>query len=184
MPALSPQEHVTTGTSSPPQDSIPEVMATEAEAYSRKRRKRMELVNVTVVKEDYEKLKALGGDNTDHVVAALTHYLHALKNTAFRRDPECLGWNRGPVVNFPCGVPKDIANQIRNLPGRFDEHTIEAVRLMFREEASDSSPVSAAPTHRLKAALGRSLLLATCAGLVFFASRILRLVDNLSLINR
>jgi len=146
--------------------------------------KRMELVNVTLAKEDYEKLKAVGGLNCDYIEKALTRYIHVLKDMTFRRDPECWGWGRGPVVIFPCAVPKDIADKMRNLPGRFDEHAIEAIRLLFREDGTSAGPTIISPKSRLKSALSRGVLFSTYTGLVFFASRLLRLIDNLSIVNR
>jgi hypothetical protein len=184
MVALPPQENFTSDASGSPPSMTRKILTTEVRACFQGPRRRMELVNITVVKEDFEKLKALGGFNTDYMAMALTHYVHVLKNTTFPRDPASLGWRRGSVVSFPCGIPKDIADEVRNFPGRFDEHTIEAVRCLFREDVSGSGPVSVSPNPRLTSALSGGLLFATCAGLVFFASRILRFVNNLALVNR
>jgi len=35
------------------------------------------------------------------------------------------------MVDFLAAIPRVLADEIRNLPGRFDGHTIEAVHLFF-----------------------------------------------------
>jgi len=95
---------------------------------------RRELVTVTVERRDYEKLKADGDPYSNEVIMALRHYVDLIRETDWRPSEASFGWERGPVVHFFSAIPKDLADQIRNLPGRFDGHTIEAVRLWLREE--------------------------------------------------
>ncbi len=75
------------------------------------------------------------------------------------------------MVSFPCAIPADLLGEIRNLPSRFDGHTIEAVRLFFYEEAGASADVS----QEFRSGLGwrRSLVSATFGALSLFISRIL-----------
>lgn len=54
------------------------------------------------------------------------------------------------MVDFLAAIPRVLADEIRNLPGRFDGHTIEAVHLFFCAE-SDSPEESS-----LKLALGQT----------------------------
>ena len=95
---------------------------------------RRELVTVTVQRRDYEKLKAAGDPDSDDIIIALRHYLDLIRETDWRPSEASFGWERGPVVHFFTAMPKDLADEIRNLPGRFDGHTIEAIRLFFDEE--------------------------------------------------
>jgi len=92
---------------------------------------RRELVTMTVAEEDFRRLKASGGLLADQLGAALHRYLHIKENAARRAQRNGHGWARGPVVSFPCAIPKTLTDDIRNLGGRFDSHTIEAVRIFF-----------------------------------------------------
>jgi hypothetical protein len=89
---------------------------------------RLELVSVTVTKEDYAKLKATGGPHPDQISMALRYYLDKVNKTSRHLHVSDLGWNRGPVTTFPCALPKSLLDDVRNLEGRFDSHTIEAVK--------------------------------------------------------
>jgi len=98
---------------------------------------RREIVSVAVTEEDYARLKAAGGPHPDQIGTALRYYLHAIGTTSTRRRIRDVGWARGPVMIFLCALPKQLLDQVRNLTGRFDTHTIEAVRL-YMLECSDS----------------------------------------------
>lgn len=89
---------------------------------------RRELVSVAVTKEDYEKLKATGGPHPDQISTALQYYLDIVVKTETHLTAGDLGWNRGPVTIFLCALPKNLLDDVRNLSGRFDSHTIEAVK--------------------------------------------------------
>jgi len=87
--------------------------------------RKKELVTITLTQEDYEKLKAAGGHLQSQVERALGNYLKARRHLQVTN----LGWQRGPVMSFLCAIPKNLSNQIRNLSGRFDSHTILAFRM-------------------------------------------------------
>ena len=89
---------------------------------------RLELVSVTVTKENYAKLKATGGPHPDQISTALRYYLDAVNKASMHLHVSDVGWNRGPVTTFPCALPKSLLDDVRNLEGRFDSHTIEAVK--------------------------------------------------------
>lgn len=89
---------------------------------------RRELVSVAVTTEDYEKLKATGGPHPDQISTALRYYLDIVCKTDTHLTAGNPGWNRGPVTTFLCALPKSLLDDVRNLAGRFDSHTIEAVK--------------------------------------------------------
>jgi hypothetical protein len=102
---------------------------------------RRELVTVTVAEEDFRRLKASESLLADQLGMALRRYLHIIQNAAGRVQMNRHGWARGPVVSFPCAISKTLTDEIRNLGGRFDSHTIEAVGLFFgKVNASSSNP--------------------------------------------
>ena len=181
MYAPAHQEHFCADTQ--PSLTPPKVVVSTVRVPARKIRRRLELVNVSVAKDDYEKLKAFGGCNRDHIEMALSSYLHLMKNTTLPRGAMGLGWRRGPVISFLCTLPKELLVELRNLPGRLDDHVIQAVRLLFQDDGSGSH-VRQVPKSHLSAALTRGFLFATYAGAAFFVSRILRVVENLSPFNR
>jgi hypothetical protein len=92
---------------------------------------RRELVTMTVSREDYAKLKAVGGPRPAHIDSALRQYLSVMKETPLYAPPDNPAWRRGPVVSFLCAIPRQLCDEIRSLSGRFDSHTIRAFRLFF-----------------------------------------------------
>lgn len=104
--------------------------------------KRRELVTVTVTEEDFRRLKASGELLVDQLGMALRRYLHIKEKASRRAQMNGHGWARGPVVSFPCAISKTLTDEIRNLGGRFDSHTIEAVRIFFlgKADASNNNP--------------------------------------------
>jgi len=88
-----------------------------------------EIVTVTLTQEDYEKLKAAGSPLQAHVDRALLNYLRAIHQTSIHPQVDDSGWQRGPVTSFLCAIPKNLSEQMRNLSGRFDSHTIQAFRI-------------------------------------------------------
>jgi len=93
-----------------------------------------ELVTITVTQQDYADLKAAGGPDPDDIISALGHYVNLMNQTDWRPLRNSFGWSRGPVAHFLIAIPKGLAAQIRDLPGCFDGHTIEAVRVFFARE--------------------------------------------------
>jgi hypothetical protein len=97
---------------------------------------RSEIVTVTVTKGDYRKLAGSRAPCADQVGKALREYLHAVMFEGYIQELErSHGWARGPVVSFKLPLPKDLVEKVRSLRGRFDGHTLEAVRLLMRGDA-------------------------------------------------
>jgi len=92
---------------------------------------RNEICTVVLRREDYTELKKVGGPRTDQVHMALQHYLKMIREGKWL--PAAGGKNcfRGNVVNFQCALRKDLCREVRKLGGRFDSHTIEAIRLFL-----------------------------------------------------
>jgi hypothetical protein len=130
---------------------------------------RRELVTVTVTEEDFRRLKTSGGLLADRLGMALRRYLHIKESAAGRAQMNRHGWARGPVVSFPCAISKTLTDKIRNLGGRFDSHTIEAVGLFFgKSDASNSSPHE----NRSLPKLHRNLISMALGALSLLVSRI------------
>jgi hypothetical protein len=81
-------------------------------------------------------MKAAGGPHPDHIQTALKQYVDAVRKTGRSPCKVSFGWKRGEVVYIPVAITKDLADEIRTLPGRFDGHTIEAVHLLFNGNGS------------------------------------------------
>jgi hypothetical protein len=108
------------------ENSTPDVI------YLGKSRARCEIVTVVMRMEDYLKLKEVGGPRPDQIHMALNHYLEMISKTGWRpkyKGPSRLDEN---VTAYKCTLPKSLCEDVRNLKGRFDDHTIEAVRLFLR----------------------------------------------------
>jgi len=84
--------------------------------------------------EDYARLKATGSLHPDLIQMALRRYVYLIRENGWRPRQTSFGWNRGRVVHFPTAIPKGLADEIRNLSGRFDGHTIEAINLLLMGE--------------------------------------------------
>jgi len=104
-----------------------------------------EIVTITVTRADYSTLKAMDGPYPDEITKALQYYVDLVRETDWRPRGVSFGWSRGPVVHFLTAIPKVIADQVRSLPGRFDGHTIEAVRLYLGGEADILDAASQQP---------------------------------------
>lgn len=119
---------------------------------------RREVVTVAVKAEDFGRLKAAGGPHPDVINAALRHYVDLVREKGWRPRETSFGWQRGSVVHFPCAIAKDLAHEIRNLAGRFDGHTIEAVHLLLNAAAPSSNTIPqeilSSPTLRSSFASG------------------------------
>jgi hypothetical protein len=92
---------------------------------------RPEIVTIVIRREDYARLKHAGGPRPDQICMALRHYLKVLGETRWRPEARTEQALSTQVTTYQCGVPKDLCDEIRRLPGRFDTHTIEAVRLFM-----------------------------------------------------
>lgn len=129
-----------------------------------------EILTITVTSADYAALKAAGGPNPDHITTALKYYVDLVRETDWRPQDISFGWSRGPVVHFLTAIPKNVADEIRRLPGRFDGHTIEAVRIFIGGEADILDAASHEPSF---ASLRGDWVFAQLGALRFFVSRLL-----------
>ena len=88
-------------------------------------------LRIALTQGDYDELKKAGGPRADQIHMALRHYLKLLKETDWR--PTINGVDRmySTVTIFQCAVQKNLCDEIRDLGGRFDAHTVEAVRLFL-----------------------------------------------------
>lgn len=128
-----------------------------------------EIVTITVTQADYAALKAAGGPDPDDITMALNYYVDLLRETDWRPQDISFGWSRGPVVHFLTAIPKYVADEIRSLPGRFDGHTIEAVRMFLGGESDILDAASQEPGF---ASLGGDWVFAQLGALRFFVSRL------------
>lgn len=132
--------------------------------------RRRELVTITVTEEDFLRLKASGRCWQDQLGVALRRYLHIKENSRHHVQLKAHGWARGPVVSFPSAIPKVITDGIRNLGGRFDNHTIEAVRvfLLGKVDGSHIIPHENGSRPRLHRSTGSTAL----SALSLFVARV------------
>jgi hypothetical protein len=102
---------------------------------------RSEIVTIAVTKEDHIRLTAAGASYSNEISSALRYYLHAVKHGDYIQQLErSHGWARGPVVSFKLPLPKDLVDEVRSLKGRFDGHTLEAVRLLMSGQPGSDDP--------------------------------------------
>ncbi len=90
-----------------------------------------EIITVLVRVEDYNTLKKEGGPRPDQVFLALRHYLQLLRDGKWKPEMSDFCHAGGRVKTFRCAIPKVLRDEIRYLGGRFDAHTLEAVRLFL-----------------------------------------------------
>lgn len=92
---------------------------------------RCEMVTIAITQEDYDELKKSGGPRADQIHMALRHYLKMLNKSSWRPTPNGIERMYSTCTIFQCAVHKDLCDEIRDLGGRFDAHTMEAVRLFL-----------------------------------------------------
>ncbi len=91
---------------------------------------RYEVINVLMRRQDYESLRKLGGPRPDQISMAFRHYLKLIAETKWR--PEMSKTNGASrLATYQCPISKDLWREIRNLGGRVDSHTVEAIRLFL-----------------------------------------------------
>jgi hypothetical protein len=90
---------------------------------------RCEMVTIALTQDDYDELKRAGGPRPDQIHMALQHYLKMLKETNWRPTTNGIERMYSTCTIFQCAVQKELCDEIRDLGGRFDAHTVEAVRL-------------------------------------------------------
>jgi hypothetical protein len=92
---------------------------------------RYEMVTIAITHEDHDELKKSGGPRADQIHMALRHYLKMLNETGWRPTANGVERMYSTCTIFQCAVRKDLCDEIRDLGGRFDAHTMEAVRLFL-----------------------------------------------------
>ncbi|MBI5248304.1 MAG: hypothetical protein HY912_02315 [Desulfomonile tiedjei] len=93
---------------------------------------RCEMVTVVMRQEDYQALKEMGGPRPDHVHMALNHYLDTMSKFGWRPVPSGQLRLYENLTTYKCTLLKSLCDDVRCLKGRFDYHTIEAIRLYLR----------------------------------------------------
>ncbi len=89
------------------------------------------------MRREDESLQKQGGTRSDQISMALRHYLKLIAEK--KGHPEMIDTankTRG-FTTFQCAISKDLWDDIRNLGGRIDSHTVEAVRLFPLRDSSD-----------------------------------------------
>ncbi|MGO9569928.1 MAG: hypothetical protein ACLP5H_20545 [Desulfomonilaceae bacterium] len=104
---------------------------TRSEECRRTKALRFEMVTIAVTQEDYDALKKSGGPRTDQIHMALRHYLKMLNETSWRPTANGVARMYSTCTIFQCAVEKVLCDEIRDLGGRFDAHTMEAMRLFL-----------------------------------------------------
>ena len=72
-----------------------------------------------------------GGPRPDQISMALRHYLKLIAETKWRPEMSDAANRARRFATFQCTVSKDLWDDIRNLGGRVDSHTVEAIRLFL-----------------------------------------------------
>ncbi|MGO9122503.1 MAG: hypothetical protein ACLQPD_33420 [Desulfomonilaceae bacterium] len=90
-----------------------------------------EIINVLMRREDYESLEKQRGPRPDQISMALRHYLKLIAETKWRPEMSDQANRARRFATFHCTVSKDLWDDIRNLEGRVDSHTVEAIRLFL-----------------------------------------------------
>ncbi len=89
------------------------------------------IINVLMRQEDFESLKKRGGPQPYHISMAFRHYLKLIAETKWRPEMSDAVDSARRFRTFQCTVPKDLWEHIRNMGGRVDSHTVEAIRLFL-----------------------------------------------------
>jgi hypothetical protein len=92
---------------------------------------RHEIINVLMRRQDYESLRNLGGPRPDQISMALRHYLKLIAETKWLPEMSNGAKETLRLATYQCPVSKDLWKEIRDLGGRVDNHTMEAVRLFL-----------------------------------------------------
>jgi hypothetical protein len=104
----------------------------ESGAYDQIHTHRYEIINALMRRQDYESLKKRGGPQPYQISMALRHYLKLIAETKWRSEMSDAVDRALRFATFQCTVSKDLWDDIRNLGGRVDSHTVEAIRLFLR----------------------------------------------------
>ena len=96
-----------------------------------------EIVTVLARREDYAELKKKGGPIGSQIAIAMRHYLKLLQGVEGSSEMPSSRQDIGLVTTFQCGIPKNLCGEMRNLGGRFDFHTIDAIHLFVHGSMSN-----------------------------------------------
>jgi hypothetical protein len=88
------------------------------------------------LREDYAELKKKGGPLGSQIAIAMRHYLNKMQGVKGGTEMPSSRQEMGLVTTFQCGIPKSLCGEMRNLGGRFDFHTIDAIHLFVQGSAS------------------------------------------------
>jgi len=88
-----------------------------------------ELVTVMMRQIDYSQLTSRGLPMDVQVSLALQHYLLLVEEGRWLADSAALNPPPGKWKSVRCAIARQICDQLRGLPGRFDLHALQAVRL-------------------------------------------------------
>ena len=107
-----------------------------AARHEKERSAQYEIVTVLARREDYAKLKKKGGPLGSHIAIAMRHYLSQMPAVQEGSQMPDSRRNMALVTTFQCGVPKELCGELRNLGGRFDFHTIDAIHMFVQGSVS------------------------------------------------
>ena len=96
-----------------------------------------EIVTVLARREDYAELKKKGDSIGNQIAVAMRHYLKRMEGVNATSGTPGLRQDMGLVTTFQCGIPKNLCGEMRNLGGRFDFHTIDAIHLFVHGSESN-----------------------------------------------
>lgn len=88
-----------------------------------------ELVTVIMRKKDFDQFIARKLPMEVQVSLALQHYLKLVREGRWMGDNGSSPVWKGKVVSVSCALAKHLCDELRDVPGRFDLHTLQAVRL-------------------------------------------------------
>lgn len=117
--------------------TIQRIESVAAAQHENVRSAKYEIVTVLARREDYAELKKKGGPIASHIAVAMRHYLKQVQGTKGGSKMPSSRQDMGLVTTFQCGIPKNLCGEIRNLGGRFDFHTIDAIHLFVRGSSSN-----------------------------------------------
>jgi hypothetical protein len=105
--------------------------------HGKARSAKYEIVTVLARRDDYDELKKKGGPLGSQIAIAMRHYLNQMQGVKGGTEMPSSRQDMGLVTTFQCGIPKSVCGEMRNLGGRFDFHTIDAIHLFVHGSTSN-----------------------------------------------
>jgi hypothetical protein len=105
--------------------------------HGKARSAKYEIVTVLARRDDYDELKKKGGPLGSQIAIAMRHYLSQMQGVKGGSEMPSSRQDMGLVTTFQCGIPKSLCGEMRNLGGRFDFHTIDAIHLFVHGSTSN-----------------------------------------------